>query len=99
MKANYKTTVLGTLPMNTNFTFYLNANDGKFAVNGTMGSCDAKSLNQVSLPMARIRIDTGYIDDANFNFTGNDNGLRGDFVMRYRDFKVAMVRKGEENMK
>lgn len=97
MKANYKTTVLGTIPLNTNFTFYLNANDGKFAANGTIGSCDAKTLNQISMPMAMIRIDTGHIDDAKFDFTGNDNGLKGDFVMRYKDFKVAMMKKGEEN--
>jgi len=99
MKVNYKTTVLGTLPINVNSTFYLNSNDGKFAADGTIGSCDAKALNQISLPMAMIRIDTGYVDDAKFNFIGNDNGLKGDFVMRYRDFKVAMVRKGEEEIK
>ena len=58
--------------MNITFKFFLNANDGKFTANGSLGSCDAKAINQISMPMAMIRIDTGTINEANFNFTGND---------------------------
>jgi len=98
MTISYKANVLGALQMNTTFKFFLNAGDGKFAVDGTLGSCNAKSLNQISVPMARIRIDTGFIDGANFNLTGNDYGARGEFVMRYKDFKIALLKKGEESI-
>ncbi len=98
MTANYQANVLGKLPMNTTFKFFLNATDGKFAANGSLGSCDAKALNQISMPMALIKIDSGTINGANFNFIGNDNVARGEFVMKYKDFKIAMFKKGEENM-
>lgn len=98
MTANYQASVLNTLSMNTTFKFYLNAADGKFSASGTLGSCDAKALNQISMPMALIKIDTGTIDGANFNLTGNDNGAQGNFVMKYKNFKIAMFKKGEENL-
>lgn len=97
MTTNYRANVLGVLPINTTFKFFLDANDGKFGVSGTLGSCDAKALNQISMPMAMIKIDTGTIEGANFNFTGNDNIIRGEFVMRYKDFKVALFKKGAED--
>jgi hypothetical protein len=99
MTLNYQANVLGKLPMNTSFKFYLTAGDGKFAASGSLGSCDAKVLNQVSMPMAMLRFDTGYIQSVKFNFTGNDYGTRGDFVMRYKDFKVGIFKKGEEDKK
>lgn len=98
MTINYKANVLSTLAMNATFKFFLNSGNGKFAVNGTLGSCDAKDLNRISVPMARIRIDTGFINGANFDLTGNDYGARGEFVMRYKDFKIALLKKGEENI-
>ena len=97
MTISYKANVLSTLPMNTTFKFFLDAKDGNFAVSGTLGDCDAKDLNQISVPMARIRIDTGFINGANFNLTGNDYGAKGEFVMRYKNFKIALLKKGEEN--
>ena len=48
------------------------------------------------MPMAMIKIDTGTIDGANFNFTGNDNGAKGEFVMKYKDFKITMFKKGKK---
>jgi hypothetical protein len=98
MTANYQANVLGKLQMNTTFKFYLNASDGKFAVNGSLGSCDAKALNQISMPMALIKIDTGTIDGADFNFVGNDYGAKGEFVMKYKDFRITMFKKGQENL-
>ncbi len=99
MMINFQTNVLGKLPMNTTLKFFLTATDGKFAASGTVGSSDAKVLNQVSMPMAMIKIDTGFIESIKFNLTGNDYGARGDFVMRYKDFKVGMFKKGEEDKK
>ena len=49
------------------------------------------------MPMAMIKIDTGFIKGANFNLNGNDYGTKGDFVMRYNDFKISMFKKDEEN--
>jgi hypothetical protein len=96
MTINYRANVLSALPMNTTFKFFLNSNNGKFAVNGTLGNCNAKVLNQISVPMAMIRIDTGFINGADFNLTGDDYGARGEFVMRYSNFKIALLKKGEE---
>jgi hypothetical protein len=98
MTLNYKANVLGAIQMNTSFKFFLNSSDGKFAVNGTLGSCNARDLNRISIPMAMIRIDTGFINGASFNLTGNDNIAKGDFVMRYKNFKVALLKKGEVNI-
>jgi hypothetical protein len=96
MTINYKANVLSAIQLNTTFKFFLDANDGKFTVSGSLGSCNAKNLNQISMPMAMIRIDSGFIDGANFNLSGNDYAAKGEFVMRYKNFKVALLKK-EEN--
>ena len=73
--------------------FNLHAPDGKFAVSGNFGNMSGSVLNEITLPMAMMRIDSGYVDDAEFNFTGNDFGTSGDFVMKYHDLRVSLLKK------
>ena len=95
--ANFQTNVLGTLPVNLIFKFFLGATDGKFSVDGSFGSTNVTSLNVVTKPMALLQIDSGFIDNAKFNFTGNDNVTNGEFVMQYKDLKVALMKKNDND--
>ncbi len=97
MTANLQTNVLGTLPVNIIFKFFLTATDGKFSVNGNLGSTNITSLNVLTKPMASLQIDSGFIENAKFNFTGNDDVTNGEFEMRYKDLKVALMKKNEDN--
>jgi hypothetical protein len=92
---NYKARALGQIPINGNFKFFLDNDKGAFIADGNITSFDAKVLNKVSIPMALIRIQTGKINSINFNFKGNDVQANGDFVMKYEDMKVDVLKRDE----
>ncbi len=92
---NYKAMALGKIPINGNFKFFLDNDKGAFIADGNISSFDAKVLNKVSIPMALIRIQTGKINSINFNFKGNDVQANGDFVMKYEDMKLDVLKRDE----
>jgi len=94
-KATLTSRVLGQLPLKAVFIFDLNARDGRFSVSGNLGNMKADVLNEITLPMAMMRIDAGYLDNADFNFTGDDYATSGNFVMKYRDLKVSLLKKNK----
>ncbi|MEO6870268.1 MAG: hypothetical protein ABI168_11520, partial [Ginsengibacter sp.] len=92
---NYKAMALGQIPINGNFKFYLDNDNGAFIADGNISSFDAKVLNKVSIPMALIRLQKGKINSIDFNFKGNDVQANGDFVMKYEDMKVDVLKRDE----
>ena len=92
---NYNASALGKIPIKGNFKFFLDNDKGAFIADGKVSSFDAKVLNRVSIPMALIRIQTGKINSINFNFKGNDVQANGDFVMKYDDMKVDVLKRDE----
>ncbi|MEO5500816.1 MAG: hypothetical protein ABIR31_05175 [Ginsengibacter sp.] len=93
---NYNARALGQIPINGNFKFFLDNNKGAFIADGNISSFDARVLNKVSIPMALIRIQKGNITSINFNFNGNDVQNNGDFVMKYSDLKVDVLKRDEK---
>ena len=96
LNVSFTTKVLGTIPMRGNFKYSLNK-DGNFVVNGHSEGFDALKLNTVSVPMALIRINTGTINSIDFNFTGNDTTAGGNFVMKYNDLKIDVLKRDKDS--
>lgn len=93
MVISFDTKVLNKIPLKGSFKFFLNSSNGGFAVDGrTTSQFDATALNKVSIPMALIRLRQGTINNIDFNFTGDDHGAKGDFVMKYNDLKVDVLK-------
>ncbi|MEO6949590.1 MAG: hypothetical protein ABI123_08180 [Ginsengibacter sp.] len=101
MNIAFNANALGSIPFKGNFKFKLNSQDGEFTTNGHLSGFDALKLNKVSIPMALIRIKSGKINSMDFHFTGNNTGAKGDFVMKYEDFKVDVLKvdKDSKNLK
>ena len=89
---SFDTKVLNAIPLKGEFKFSLNGNGGNFAVNGHVPAFDTLLLNKVSVPMALMRLNSGTISSIDFNFTGNDSSAKGDFVMKYNDLKVDVLK-------
>ncbi len=47
--------------------------------------------------MALVRFKQGTFNSADFNLTGDDYGAKGDFVMKYNNIKVDVLRINKEN--
>jgi len=89
----FQSKILGSIPITGNFDFSLKGNNGDFLVNGQMPAFDALQLNKVSIPMALIKISSGKINGIDFHFSGDNNAAKGDFVMKYQDLKVDVLKR------
>jgi len=93
LNISFESNALGEIPLNGNFKFILNSDNGNFIANGHVSGFDALKLNKVSVPMALIKINTGEINSIDFHFTGNNTIAKGDFVMKYKDLKVEILKR------
>ena len=97
MNISFNANALGSIPFKGNFKFLLNSKMGEFSANGHLSPFEAQILNKVSIPMALVKIKSGTINSMDFNFTGNNNGANGSFVMKYENFKVDVLKKDKES--
>ena len=93
----FNANALGSIPFKGNFKFLMNSSNGDFVVNGHLSAFDALKLNKVSIPMALVKVKSGKINSLDFNFTGNNTGAKGTFVMKYEDFKVDVLKKDKKS--
>jgi hypothetical protein len=93
----FSTKVLGTIPLEGNFKFVLRDSAGTFYSIGKVAGFNGLELNKVSVPMALIRITSGTIHSIDFHLTGNNTGAKGDFVMKYNDLKVHVLKRDDES--
>lgn len=99
LNISFDSRLFGEIPINGSFIFLLDSKNGSFRTNGHVGEFDALKLNRVSVPMANIKINTGYINSIDFNFTGNNTRAGGDFVMKYKDLKVDVLKRDKNTNK
>ena len=96
IKISFDTKALGTIPIHGSFIFFLKDTSGKFIALGNITSFDAHLLNEISVPMALMRINTGKINSVDFNFKGDNYGAGGKLVMKYSDLKVDVLKRDEK---
>jgi hypothetical protein len=96
MTISFQSKALGKIPLSGQFIFYLSNDGGNFAANGHISEFDALVLNKVSVPMGLMRLHTGQINAIDFNFKGNNDGAHGDFVMKYQDLKVDVLKRDKD---
>ncbi|MGH2564920.1 MAG: hypothetical protein ACRDE5_10420, partial [Ginsengibacter sp.] len=89
---SFDTKILNAIPAKGAFKFYLDSKHGNFTANGSISGFDALLLNKVAVPMALMRLNTGTINSVDFDFTGNDTSAKGDFVMKYNNLKVDVLK-------
>lgn len=93
MSISFDTKVLGAIPLKGNFTFILNSNHGNFLANGNTPAFDATILNKISIPMDLIKVNQGNISSLDFHIKGNNTSAKGDFVMKYDNLKVDVLKR------
>ncbi len=96
MSISFDTKILGSIPLKGNFTFILNSNNGDFLASGQAPAFDAAILNKVSIPMGLIKVNKGNINSLDFHIKGNDSSAKGDFVMKYDDLKVDVLKRDKK---
>jgi len=93
LNISFESNILNSIPISGNFKFLLNSNQGEFITSGHTAAFEASKLNKISIPMALIKINSGKINSIEFNFKGNDTSATGNFVMKYEDLKVDVLKR------
>lgn len=70
----------------------------QFSINGNLRSISADAVNPFLKPTMNVAIE-GEIESLYFNFFGNNSNATGDMQLSYRDFKVNILKDGEEKEK
>lgn len=97
LRVNFSSDIQGSIALKGNLSFFLNGNKGDFRMTGTIGGFNAPSLNNISVPMALIRVKTGYMEGIEFDFEGDDFGAGGEMVMKYRNLKIEVLKQKNKN--
>jgi WD40 repeat protein len=92
---NFTSQFLNKIPLSATLKFYLNSNNGKFTVNGTMGATDATIFNPLSKPMALVEINSCNIKHLNFQLSCTDHQANGSVRLLYDDLKIKLLKKDD----
>lgn len=91
MHLQFTAQFLNKAPVKALINFY--PSNGKFTIEGTMGSMPAPDLNQLTEPMGLATIETGTLESLRFNFAGNDYAADGQLTLLYNDLKISLLKK------
>ena len=95
---NVKARFMNVAPLEVDWTFnVLDKSDG-FNIKGKIFNFPAERISAFSKPYVNATV-KGDIDEIYFNFSGNDDNLKGDFAINYDDLKVSIYKKNERKKK
>lgn len=80
----------GTSPMKVSWLLDTKSADDKFSISGSIHQLSASRINQFVEPYLNLRT-MGKIENIQFDFNGNKNGIVGDFKMKHKDLKVSLL--------
>ena len=91
----FQSNFLNQIPVRGRFSFSLSEwKKGTFSVTASVSkSFDANILNQLTEPMALMKIEKGSIHSLKFSMTADTNSSKGSLILPYNDLKIAFLKK------
>ncbi|GAA4313849.1 hypothetical protein GCM10023115_29430 [Pontixanthobacter gangjinensis] len=79
-------------PLSIDWKFDISDPTDEFQISGEMGRLQAGQMNRFLTAAMNVEA-SGEILDMYFNFYGNNDWARGDMRLKYKDFKIEVLRK------
>lgn len=90
---------MGKSPLAVNWQFKVNEPDDHFRIKGHSSRIPPESMNSFFTPAFHMKAE-GSIQEIYFNFIGNANTAHGDVRLKYKGFKIEVLKKnGREKNK
>ena len=89
---------MGNSRLTLNWDFDVNSSLDEFHVSGRLAAIKAEAMNPFLKHAMNVETE-GLIESLAYNFYGNRNSARGNMQMEYHDFKVQILKDGEEKRK
>jgi len=93
MTARINTRFMDAGALNVNFKFNLNAKDGAFNYNGTLGKFDGRKLDKLVKPLALVHVKSADIDKLHFNVNASNYHGKGQLEFYYKNLNIDILRK------
>ena len=88
--------IFDTSPIDAKFIYYLDSTEGEFDAQGQIQNLKAAQLNEVTEPLANIRLTSLNIGLLKFQMHGDDFSTKGKVEMKYSDFVIILRKTDEE---
>lgn len=88
----------GEARFTVNLEFKVNDENDRFNVSGSFAGISADEVNSFLIPAMNVKVE-GEIESMFYNFAGDSYRAAGDMQLAYRDFKVSILKDGEEKRK
>lgn len=100
-EANLESYLMGQGKLNVNFKFNLTAPKADFSYKGQLVNMDGRQLNNVTRPLALLRVKSCLIRKFAFDIKANEEVANGQVDFVYNDLSVGLLKKdeGEEQLK
>lgn len=89
--------VMGEGRLDIHIAFNLIDPKGAFSYKGTLGAMSFNTLNPLTKPLGMLATKSGELQSLDFDIKGNVNGASGTLVMKYKDLKIAVMKKDDED--
>ena len=88
----------GKTKLNMNMNFNLLSPREEYNYTGSLGVMNAKNFNQLSRPLALLRINSGKIENAHFSVQADYRKSHGKLLLNYRDLNIGLLRIDENKV-
>jgi hypothetical protein len=96
LRANVSAWLMNKGRLDVNINMDLSSSNADFNFNGTMGRMDVRELNSLSRNMSLAEIESGIINKAIFNVSGNLQTTTGILKLYYNNLKVNVLKNDED---
>jgi hypothetical protein len=83
--------------LNLFINFNLTDKLAAFSYKGTLGQMDLKAVNEATMPLAMVKINSGTLKKFDFNFKANSKNANGKVTVLYNDLKVTVLKADTDN--
>lgn len=94
--ADFSGTIFNSSPVSLSLRMYLDSTNGRFDATGSVKNVSAAQLNQVSVPLANVQINSCDIHYLQFGVQGEDYSANANVRMRYNNLSLTLRKTDEE---
>ncbi len=98
-KASFNASFLNHAPMHVNFTFNLVDSLYSFNYNGWAGPIAMPTVNQATVPLASLKVQSGTAKRLAFNIKANRRTATGQVTFLYNDLKIQLLKADTASLK
>jgi hypothetical protein len=99
IEVNADAKLMGKGILNANFTIPIHSKRNRFTFSGSLGKIKMKEFNSILENTAFVRINRGIINRVDFSARANNNRIKGEMKLLYKDLKISLLKKIEKQEK